>query len=159
MVIGVGHQVHIQIVVELKKVPMSILVGPEYPEMEAVVVMEHVYQKIFHAVLTIQLATAAQKHVAVRDRVHQIIQLAAEIEIEAKEVIRVQIVQEEKDDHHPIAQEVNRAGHPHTALPLLLQVPAVEEVRVDRVEVQAVPAAQIGGDKYHEAINSLSTIY
>jgi hypothetical protein len=35
----------------------------------------------------------------------------------------------------------------------------VEEVRVDRIEVQAVPAARIEGDKYYGTINSLLAIY
>lgn len=128
--------------------------------------MAHEFQRKLHEVQTLQRAMSTQEPVCVMNHVPLIILLEAEIEREVKEVHRVQIIQGGKEKHNHPAPKVNRIDRRHTAHHHLrrvlmeeeVQVDLIEEVvRVDRKEVQAVPAAQTERDKYYETFNLLQT--
>jgi len=162
-----GPQVHIPIVPDQRKVQMLILGGHEYPEMQTVVVVEHVYQRKLHAVLITPLVIAIQELGVETDRgLLTIPLLVVEREIGAKEVHRVQIIQKEKDKHHLTHQEVNLAERHHTVLRHHHLARIEETVQVDLIEVRAVPVGRvevpavqvvlIERDNFYEKTKSLS---
>lgn len=162
-VIVVGPQVHIPIVPDQRKVQMSILGGREYPEMQTVKVMEHVYQKKLHAVLITPLVIAIQEPGIETNRgLLTIPLLVVEREIVAKEVHQVRIIQRGKEKHHLTRQKVSLAEHRHTVRRHHHLARIEEAVQVDRIEVRAVPvdrievpAVLIERDNFYEKTKSL----